>query len=357
VSAAAVVVAGALLAAVRFLADNGESLLKTAGDSQIEVRQVVVVNGRGGSRLVDGGFLQTEGSTPQLDITARNTGENPVLLTAARISVEDSARLAVCEYHTGDAVSASRKYAISLPLLPLPGQTVTNPLHQEISPGEVDRFKLLFRVPDNSEANYVYALRVALVGEDSSHEIPVGNFVIGVPESVNRGGRILPEGPQPFAVLDAEERLMSTWCARHNLDSLSRLLSHPGQRSPSMAALADLRLADWWPAFADRRPPRQAVEPLLRFPFGDGAVLAVFAAQRSGNPGLIEKTRREAAALLLASAEDSLQSRYGYAVPCAILNARYSLLFSPSPQAREVLAQAESQLGPAEAKRRSGGFD
>lgn len=357
-AAAAVVVIGALFAAGGFLADSGENLLGTTGGSQIEVRQVVVNNGPLKSRLVDGGFQQTEASTPQLDITVRNTGRDPVLLTGAQITVEDSARLAVCEYHTGDAVAASRKYAVRLPILPTPRERIlTHPLHQEVSPGEVDRFKVLFREPESGEANYVYALRVALISEDSGKKVDVGRFVVGVPESVNRGGRILPEGPNPFGVLDAQERLMSTWCARRNLAALDRLLRDPGKRSSSMAALADLQLADWWPEFTDRRPPQAAVEPLLHAPFGEGPVLAVFAAERTADPELVEQTRRRAAALLLGAAGEALESGYPYAAAPAVLDAHYALLFSPSPKAREVLALAETYLENVEAEVPSGGFE
>lgn len=357
-AAAAVVVIGGIFALVRFLADSGEDLLGTTAASQIEVRQVVVVNGRTDSRLVNGGFLQTEASTPQLDITVRNTGKNPALLTEVRITVEDSARLAVCEYHTGDAVAVSREYAVRLPLLPAPGERiVTHPLHQEVPAGSVDRFKVFFRVPRAGEANYVYALRVALIAEDSGKAIDVGRFVIGVPESANRGGRILPEGADPFGALDSQERLMSTWCGRRNLAALDRLLRRPGRRSPSMAALTDFRPAGWWASFVDRRSPREAVEPLLREQLGEGPILAVFAAERTGDPRLVEEARRRAAISLLTAANEALESGYSYAVASAVLAAHYALLFQPSPEVRETLARAEASLEAAEAETSPAGFE
>lgn len=351
VAAATIAVIGGTIAAIVFLVDRGEDLIR--GDtSQIEVRQVVVVNGRGDGRLVDGEFRQIEAKAPQLDITVRNTGTTPVLLTEVGVTVEDSARLTVCEFHTGDIVTASREYAVELPVLPRPGErTVRHPLHQEVQPGAVDRFKILFRpYMDSWGVNYVYALTVALYGEDSSGAIDVGRYVLSVPESVNRGGLILPEGPEPFGVLDERERLLSTWCARRNIAELGRLLRHEGRRSESMAALADFQVADWWPEFVDRRSPRASVGPLLR----EWPDLAVFAAEQSGDRGLVAETRRRAAAILLRSAEEALNSEYAYGPAAAVLDARYAFLFSPSQEATATIARAETRMAAVESEAPAG---
>ncbi len=150
---------------------------------------------------------------------------------------------------------------------------------------------------------------------------------------------------------------MSTWCGRRNLAELDRLLRYPGKRSSSMAALTDFKPAGWWRSFIDRRPPRAAIEPLLRAPFGEGSVLAVFAAERTGDPARIEEARRRAAALLLEAAENALQSGYSYAAAAAVLDARYALLFQPSPQARETLRRAEARQETAEAEAPSAGLE
>lgn len=83
-----------------------------------------------------------------MDVSVLNSGSDSVLLTKALITIVDSAHLALCEYHTGDAVPISWEYAVELPVQPLPSERViSRTLHQEIPPGEVDRFKLFFRLP------------------------------------------------------------------------------------------------------------------------------------------------------------------------------------------------------------------
>jgi hypothetical protein len=345
VAAAAAGVATALIAGGRFLFDSGTDLLRT-DSSQVEVRQVVLVNDRSRSQFTDGQLVLTRSGTPHLDITVRNTGKLPALLTGVQISIEDSDRLDICEFHTGDIVPVSGDYAITLPILPRPEErTFTRPLHQEVPAGETDRFKVYFRLPWNSERRYLYALNVSLVAEDAGQPLDVGRFVIGVPEAVPEGGRLLPEGPEPFGVLNEQERLLSTWCGRRNIAALERVLGREGRRSSRMAALAQFEPAGWWSEFVDPRPARAAVEPLLAPPLeGGNPVLAVFAAEESGDPELEAATRRRAVELLLVQAEDALQNgEYGYMARGAVEAARYALLFEPSPRAEQLLAEAERE--------------
>ncbi len=336
---------GALFAGGKFLFDSGADLLET-DSSQVEVRQVVILNGRGKARFVDGRLIETRSHTPRLDITVRNTGKLPALLTGVQISIEDSDRLNVCEFHTGDMVPVTGDYAVTLPILPTPTErTFTHPLHQEVPAGAVDRFKVYFRLPWNGESRYLYALDVALVAEDAGSPLEVGRFVIGVPETVAPGIRRLPEGPDPFGVLDERERLLSTWCAKRNIDALERILGREGRRSPSMAAMAAFQPAAWWEAFADPRPAKEAIEPLLKPGLAGGdPVLAVYAAEQTGDRELESETRQRAAAELLAQAEDALENgEYGYMARSAAEAIRYSLLFEPSTRGRTLLPRAERE--------------
>lgn len=345
VAAAAVVVAGALFAGGRFLFDSGADLLET-DSSQVEVRQVVIVNGRGKSRLMGGRLVEARSHTPQLDITVRNTGKLPALLTGVRISIVDSDRLNVCEFHTGDMVPVTGKYAITLPILPTPAErTFVHPLHQEVPAGGVDRFKVYFRLPWNGEHRYLYALDVALVAEDASKPLEVGRFVLGVPETVAPGVRRLPEGPDPYGILDDHERLLSTWCAKRNMDALERILGREGRRSPSMAAMAAFEPAGWWADFADPRPARAVVEPLLRPSLaGWDPALAVYAAEQTGDRELEAKTRHRVAEILLSQGEDALENlEYGYMAQSAVEAIRESLLFEPSALGKALLARAEQE--------------
>lgn len=357
VTAAAVVVLGGAVGGIAYLVDRTESLL--GGDvSQIEVRQVVVVNGAGGGRLVAGSFVQPPGTLPQIDITVRNTGKQAVLLTRARVTVLGSARLQICDFG-GGPVPVAGEYAIELPVLPTPAErVVTRPLHQEVPAGGIDRFRLFFRAPRFGEDNFIYALQVELGTDESGRDVDVGRFVLGVPGAVDRGGRILPEGPF-VATPPGDDRLASTWCFRHNLAEVDRFLRTPGRRSASMADLAHFQLADWWSDFADRRSPRASVYPLLHAEVLYGPALAVFAAKRTGDRELVERTRRSAAALLLRAAEDDLANEYASFLPDAVLNARYALSFVPSAEGRQLLQRAETRWQAAEEAQASegGGFE
>jgi hypothetical protein len=349
VAAAAVALSGAAYAAFTFLADRTEDLIGNGNAADIEVRQVDVANGPIDVRLTDGALRQTPASTPQLDVTVRNTGKEGVLLTKARVEVVDVARLTVCEYGTGGEVSLAGDYAIELPTIPLADERViVRPLHQEVPAGGVDRFKLWFRTPPQGEDNFVYALRVTLGTDRPGDTVSVGRFVLGVPEAITgKGGRQLPV--PPFELDPSYQYyLQRTWCLRRNLAELKRVLGREGKRSPEMAALAHLRLSDSWPAAADDRPAAAAVEPLLDSEVGPPALLAVFAAERAGDPDLLERTHKRAAAMLLRQAEQGLDLGYSFSVRGAVDDLHYALLFAPSPRARELLGIAEAQLLVAE---------
>lgn len=345
VAAAAVVVVGAVYAAIAFLADSTEELVSGSEGGSLEVSQVVLSNDRSDARLDDGGLVQTDAGTPQLDITVRNRSDEPALLTQARIRIEDSERLAVCEWSGGDEVAASRDYAIKLPVLPTPEERVViRPLHQMIPAGGVDRFRLLFGVADPDLGNDMYAVHVELVSDASRQPLEIGRFILGLPEPVTGNSRIVPEGPDVPGVYP-DQRLASTWCLRRNLAAVERLLIWPGKRSPRFAPLSDFQYADWWAEFSDDRSPRAAVGPLLDTDVGPGPVLAAFAAEQTGDQQLIKQTRRRAARLMIRESEVALFTAPTNAGSVAVELARYSLALSPSPEAKELLREAENQAG------------
>jgi hypothetical protein len=189
VGAAAVTLIAGMAAGAEFLIDTGDKVLsnETGG---VEVRQVIVANRLVGTEVADDGqLLQTRASTPQLDVSVLNTTEDSVFLTEARITIVDSVYLPICEYGIGDQIPVSWKYAVELPILPLRSERVIpRPLHQEVPPGEVDRFKLFFRVPPSGLDDFVYALRIALVTDDGSAPVDAGAVVIGLPDAVLPGG-------------------------------------------------------------------------------------------------------------------------------------------------------------------------
>jgi hypothetical protein len=344
VAATTVALVAGLAAGAKFLVETGDEAL-TDNPQRVEVRQVIVFNRLMANDSVDGQLQQTKASMPHLDISVLNPDSDPALLTGAAITVLDSAHLALCEYGIGDAVSVSWKYAVELPVLPLRSETiVARALHQEVPPGEVDRFKLFFRVPPSGLDSYVYALRIALVADDGEEPADAGGVVIGLPDAILPGELVLPFGPRPFDVTDAEDRLMSTWCARRNLAELRRVLRQPGRRSASMSALAELHPARWWQDFADPRPAKAAARALLRRPdLGEAPVLAMFAAERTDDPSFQSRVRRRAAAAMVEQARHWLRMEDSYAPRSALLAARHAIRILPSPEARKLLAQAEAR--------------
>lgn len=343
-AAAAVAVLAGIVAGVRFLIDTGDDLLASDGTG-VEVRQVIPFNGPMTAELDGAQLRQTKASTPHLDISVLNSGSDPVLLTKAVVTIVDSAHLALCQYHTGDAVPVSWKYATELPVFPSRSErVVARSLHQEIPAGGVDRFQLFFRLPWNGLDHYVYALRTALLAGDGGKPVAAGGAVVGLPDAILAEGLSLPYGHRRFGVLDRGERLMSTWCARRNMADLRRVLRRPGRRSARMAALAGMQPADWWQSFADRRAPKVAAESLLSRPgFSEAPVLAVFAAERSGDHEFEADVRRRAAAALIGQARRSLQRSEPYAAWAAVVAARQANHFSPSAQGSDLLAEAESR--------------
>lgn len=342
-------VIGGVYAGIGFLADKSEDAISGGNGGDVDVNQVVLANSQFDTRLVGGSFVQTDGSTPQIDITVRNSGKEPALLTQARITIEDSTRLAVCEYNSGDVVASGKDYAVELPVLPTSKERVVHrPLHQEVEAGAVDRFRVLFRVSDPGQESFLYAVRVELI-TDRGGPVEVGRFVLGLPGPIVENGRILPEGRFEPSV-DQSERLASTWCFRRNLAGLKRLLAQPGKRSPAVAAILPFQWASWWEGVADHRPPHAAVEPLLSSPVTEAPVLATFAAEQTGDRQLVEQTRQRAAELMLDRAEDALASEYPYMRGEATLPVRQAIALFPSPRAWRLLRQAEAQAAFADAE-------
>ena len=138
---------------------------------------------------------------------------------------------------------------------------------------------------------------------------------------------------------------MSTWCARRNMAELKRVLRQPGRRSARMSSLAEMRPAGWWRDFADPRPATAAARALsMRQDFFEAPVLAVFAAERSGNTELEAQIRRRAAAALRRQIERTLRLGYPYSAWNAVIAARQANSFFPTAKGRELQARAESRL-------------
>jgi hypothetical protein len=292
-----------------------------------------------------GGFLQSRATTPQVDLTVRNTGSKPALLTNARITVDDGAWLPVCIVPGAGPVPIAGRYPVSLPFLPNRGErTVEKTLHDEVPAGGVDRLKIYFQAPKAGEDDSVYALHIELDTDGAVGSVDAGRFVLGVPGPVSRSGELLPEDNSLLTSGGIEpNRVASAWCYRHNLSELRRVLGRRGRRTAETAALGQLRPASDWPRYSSGLSAREAVAPLMDdASLSYGPIVAVFAAERTGDTDLIERTRKRAALVLLRRAQGLSGPELNYPM-LAIEEAHGSLSLEPSAEAREALARAESQ--------------
>lgn len=309
------------------------------GDGRLDVRQVVVVNGPGVYRSVDDRSTQTAASTPQIDLTVRNMGSDLVLLNEARITIVDSTVVAWCGYGGGGDVPASTPYAIELPVRPIGSERVVRTaLHQQVPAGEVDRVLLAFKVRLRGPDEHLYALRVEL-RTDGGQTINLGRFVLALPSTLSRGGYQLPESDQALAYDSGPFHLLRSWCYRHNLAAVERVIAHRGRRSAEVAALKDVQPAAAWRDYPDPRSAREAIDPLLDAGL-DGPWLAVFAAQTTGDESLVRRTRERAAAINERAAEKALNQEGLWA---STTSARLAQWLAPSPRRRELLRRAEAQ--------------
>jgi hypothetical protein len=329
---------GVVVAVVHWTGDTFD-----AGSRQIKVVVADPVN-RPEEWVVGGGFLQSRASTPQLDLTLRNPGKDSVILTKAQIIVEDSAWLPVCIPPGAGPVPIAGRYPISLPFLPgRSEQVVEKTLHDEVPAGGRDRLKLYFQAPQMAEDVTLYALRVEIEAEGGDM-VDAGRFLLGVPGPIPRSGVSLPESNYLLGGGGiSSDPVVSGWCYRYNLAGLRRVLAQHARRPAEVAQLSRLRPASLWAGYSSTVPPaKTAIGPLLRDEAIYGPTVAVFAAERTGDSQLVERTRKRAAAVLLRRAEEAIEPSKSWAEN-AIEEAHASLNLEPSAAAREVLSRAEAR--------------
>jgi len=296
------------------------------------------------AEMTSGGFLQSRASTPQVDLTLRNTGDRDVFLTKARISVDDSAWLPVCIVPGAGPVPIAGRYSLMLPFLPRAGErVVAKTLHDEVPAGGADRIKLFFQAPQVGEDDNLYALHVELLTDGGEGPIDGGRFLLGVPDAPQRNGEVLPEDSyllRQGGIYGG--RSASVWCYRHNLAEVRRILARPGRRTAEVASLAGFHPASAWAAFSRGVGAREAVPALLGDRYDSyGPTIAVYAAQRSGDPVFVAETRKRAESLLLRRAEQALGPA-GSSPMNALVDARAAFSLSPSAAAKELAARGEA---------------
>lgn len=318
------------------------------GEPRLEVRQATPINRPDVYEAGPAAPLQTRPSTPQIAVTVSNRGEEPALLERVIVTIVDSARLPLCPWvgAAGPVPGYQRFYPIKLPWMPVPDELVVrHEMQQEVPAGRIGQFTFFFRTPSDFAAAHLYDLRVGVVVDGARRPLGIGRFLVGVPGPVPRTGFHLPEREeqleQTFAVEKGNDpalAVVTTWCYRRNVAELRRLLRGPGRRAPAVASLGEFRPADNWPRVGDRRSARDAIEPLLSQNYAQGPMLAVFAAERTGDAELVRRTRERAVRRLVGWARE--QDGTGIE---SLANARAAYLILPSAKRRALVREAETE--------------
>jgi hypothetical protein len=310
---------------------------------RLEVAEPSVSNPRDAYRGID----QEAAADPTVAVTLRNRGTATAWIEEARITLVKAARLAVCVNQGGGEgdVPRTHDYRITLPEFPGDGRRVIRrDLHVQVQPGQGVRPVLSFK-KDHLYTTNLYAIAVELVADPGGHTYDAGRFVIGVPGPVGRFGLTLPESEE---VLSSEAsspgEVVPTWCFRHNLAAMRRVLAEPGERSAEIAALDHLQLAPGWNAYADHSPAPLVVEELLSSEDPEAALYAIEAARRSDDPRLEATVRRRAVAILLRQGQQELESY----PPNAVASAERILSLAPSPAASRLLWRAKAAISAEE---------
>jgi hypothetical protein len=189
----------------------------------------VVHNGEMESDAVPAGenltaSLQTEASKPRVEVRLHNTGTRRSVLTSARFTITDFARITPCGLGAG--LVASARYDVVLPIAPHSGQVIETPINQQLGPDQADRFVFRLGVGNAIEKilgeTLVYELRVAVVHDNESKPVGVGRVVVALP------GAVPPDFLQAFNAPGTDD------CVQDPPPAARRALRFEGSRSPEV---------------------------------------------------------------------------------------------------------------------------
>jgi hypothetical protein len=309
-------------------------------DVRLELAEIAVSNSRPEYAGVGLGVVQKPASEPTILATVRNLGENTAWIDEARVTVLEGTRLGVCYNQGGGGdVPHSKPYRVTLPEFPTAERRlIRRDLHVEVQPGRGVRPLLRFQ-RDSAGETVLYAIDVRYVVDPGHHVLDAGRFVIGVPGPVERSGLVLPENEAILADRSFPRRdLLVSWCFRHNLAGVRRVIAQPGRRSADVASLAHLRQASAWPKIANHSPPRTAVEELLSNEAPDAVFYALDAAGQTQDAGYEEAVRKRVISVLTRRGTEELDD---YALG-AVADAERILSLRRTASASSLLARAKA---------------
>jgi hypothetical protein len=195
----------------------------------LEALPPVVQNGEMESDAVPAGenltaSRQTDASKPRVEVRLHNTGTRRSVLTSARFTITDFARITPCGLGAG--LVASARYDVVLPIAPRPGQVLETPINQQLGPDQADRF--VFRlgvgkaIDEILGLTLVYELRVAVAHDNESEPVDVGRVVVALP------GASSPADLQFFPAPGTND------CTEDPPPAVRRVVRFEGVRSPEV---------------------------------------------------------------------------------------------------------------------------
>lgn len=173
-----------------------------------------------------------DASKPRVEVRVHNTGTRRAVLTSARFTITDYARIVPCGLGAG--LVASARYDVVLPVDPRPGHAVEVPINQQLGPDEADRFVFRVGVGDALEKilgeTLVYELRVTVAHDNEARPVDVGRVIVALP------GAPEAEDLRFFAEPGTTE------CSELPSTAARRAVAFKGTRSPEVdQSFADIR--------------------------------------------------------------------------------------------------------------------
>ncbi|HYH54206.1 MAG TPA: hypothetical protein VD761_08750 [Solirubrobacterales bacterium] len=318
-----------------------EAAFEGEGEVLLEIGEVTISNPPSSYSSTGAGEIEQDPATePTIVATVRNRGDETAWIEEARVTVVEAARLSICVNQGGGDVPQSKRYRISLPDFPSERRVeIRRDLHVEVQPGHGVRPVLSFEKESAGTTN-LYAIRVQLVAAPGHQVIDAGRFVVGVPEPVSRSGQVLPESDRVLlSEATVPDEAVPTWCFRHNLDGMRRVIAEPGRRSDYVAALTRLQPAPAWKEYADQRPARVVIEDLFQSDNREAAIYALEAAVQTGEPEYEAALRQRVIDFLLRRAAEDLDDSPGGSVE----DAQRVLSLQRSPVASRLLTRAKAE--------------
>jgi hypothetical protein len=187
-----------------------------------------------------------ESGPPRVEVVLHNAGTGRSIVTRATFHILHVVELTQCFTQGGFPLSGN--YDVVLPRDPKAGQTVTVPVHEQLTGDEADRFTLSLAEESETQSGqsleggplhvYVFQLEVSLKHDGSAKFDKLGKILVAVPtipelegffltkqilSPAGRAQRLKSWGPTFFPMFAA--------CWRENTVKLREILRLPGERA------------------------------------------------------------------------------------------------------------------------------